>query len=46
MYGFGDVWLDQNVANEKEFITEFEIGIKDCELQTWSAKIKTVQKHV
>ena len=44
MYGFGDVWLDQNVTNEKEFITEFEIRIKDCELQTWSAKIKTVPK--
>ena len=39
MYGFGDVWLDQNVTNEKELITEFEIRIKDCELQTWSAKM-------
>ena len=44
MYGFGDVWLDQNVTNEKELITEFEIRIKDCKLQTWSAKIKTVPK--
>ena len=42
MYGFGDVWLDQIVTKEKEFIREFEIRIKDCKLQTWSAKIKTV----
>ena len=34
LYGLGDVWLDQNVANEKKIIREFEIRIKDCELQT------------
>ena len=44
MSGVGDVWLDQSVANEKEFIKEIKIRIKDCELQMWSAKIKTVPK--
>ena len=44
MYGFGDVWLDQNVTNKKEFIREFGTRIKDCKMQTWSAKIETVPK--
>ena len=44
MYGIGDVWLDQSAANEKELIMKIKIRIKDCELQMWSAKIKTVQK--
>ena len=44
IYGFGGAWLAQSVANEKEFIREFTIRIKDCELQMWSAKIKTVPK--
>ena len=43
-YGFGDAWLDQVIVDEKEFIKEFVIRIKDYETQTWSANIKTVPK--
>ena len=43
-YGFGDAWLDQSAVNEKEFIKECVLRIKDCEMQTWSANIKTVPK--
>ena len=44
-YGFGYVWLQQYVQNEKVFIKVFEQRIKDNFLQDWNAQINTTSDY-
>ena len=45
MYGFGDIWANQNVTNRNQFLKEFDRRVKDCELQNWSTEITTLPKR-
>ena len=39
--GFGYIWLEQNVDNEKEFLRIFEQRIKDSYYQEWFSNINS-----
>ena len=38
-YGFGFVWISQEIGNTNQFITLFKQRLKDCFLQTWQSDI-------
>ena len=37
--GFGNIWIDQQVRNEKVFIEEFRQRLQDCFTQKWRASL-------
>ena len=39
-YGFGIVWLEQQVGNEEVFLKLFTQRVKDCCFQEWSSEIR------
>ena len=43
-YGFGYVWIAQEVGNESNFIQLFKTRIKDCFLQRWSSSLDNSSK--
>ena len=43
-YGFGAVWLEQGVADERLFIRQFVMRIKDCCQQEWYSDIHNSSK--
>ena len=43
-YGFGYVWIAQEVGNESNFIQLFKTRIKDCFLQRWSSGLDNSSK--
>ena len=38
-YGFGHVWIEQQVGNPIAFLTIFQQRLKDCYIQEWHASI-------
>ena len=38
-HGFAEAWNNQSVGNEKAFIKEFEVRLKDCFLQEWQSSV-------
>ena len=45
MTGFGNVWLDQYVQDEREFVYIFRQRVTDMYLQEWSANISLTSKN-
>ena len=43
-YGFGYVWLNQEVANESYFVKFFKQRVLDIDSQNWESKIYTYDK--
>ena len=43
-YGFGYVWIAQDVGNSKQLLGLFTQRLKDCFLQDWFAKINESSK--
>ena len=43
---FGEVWLNQEVGNEKLFLTAFKQRIGDTYLQTWNQNINNNRKSI
>jgi hypothetical protein len=37
--GFRQIWLDQSVSNEKLFLQQFALRLKDPYLQTWYSDV-------
>ena len=44
-YGFGNVWIEQNVYNETKFLHMFEQRIKDNYLQQWNSDISLTSDY-
>lgn len=38
-YGFGYVWLEQQVGNEKDFSELFQTRVKDIFIQNWHSEL-------
>ena len=45
-FGFGEVWLNQGVGDEKLFLAAFKQRIGDTYLQTWNQKINSNRKSI
>lgn len=43
-YGFGTVWVEQEVANQTAFIIEFTTRLKDCFSQDWYREVHDSSK--
>lgn len=43
-YGFGHIWLNQNVDNKAAFLSEFKQRLIDEYLQEWSASVRDSSK--
>ena len=43
-HGFGNVWKDQSVMNEKLFLAKFEQGLKDTFIQNCTSDVKSSNK--
>ena len=43
-YGFGFVWLNQGVGDNKEFLKQFELRIIDCCKQDWHDEVNMSEK--
>ena len=43
-YGFGHVWYDQGVGNEKQFMVIFKQRVQDVTQQNWYADITSLDK--
>ena len=39
--GFGYVWLSKSVGNERSFILQLKLRLKDIETQNWRAFLET-----
>jgi hypothetical protein len=42
--GFGFVWMDQGVTNEKQFCVVFKQRLMDMSIQTWSNKLRSSER--
>ena len=45
-YGFGYVWIAQEVGNESNLIELFKTRIKDCYLQRWNSGLNYSSKEL
>ena len=43
-YGFGFVWISQNIGDSNIFLTTFKQRLIDCSKQDWYGKIEITDK--